>query len=147
MSGSDDLDVVQADRGIDGEVARLGALAHDLLVNLALGRHINDEIALDERRAAQPAALGEGAAGGIARLPLARWAQMVGRTLDPELGEVARARLDLTAAAEAPAPAYRIEIDADGAGGIEDRRADGEPPALAGRGEDDERGFGHAVTR
>ena len=72
---------------------------------------------------------------------------MVRRALDPELGELARARLDLTAAAEAPAPAYRIEIDADGAGGIEDRRADGEPPALAGRGEDDERGFGHAVTR
>ena len=72
---------------------------------------------------------------------------MAGRALDPELGEVAAARLYLTAAAEAPAPAHRIEIDADGAGGIEDRRADGEPPALAGRGEDDERGFGHAVTR
>ena len=43
--GFGDLDVVQPDRGIDGEVARLGALAHDLLVNLALGRHVNDEIA------------------------------------------------------------------------------------------------------
>ena len=41
--GFGDLDVVQADGGIDGEVARFGPLAYDLLVNLALGRHIDDE--------------------------------------------------------------------------------------------------------
>ena len=33
-----DLDVVQPDRRIDGVVPRLGALAHDLFVDLALGR-------------------------------------------------------------------------------------------------------------
>ena len=147
--GLRDLDVVQPDRGIDGVVPGLGALAHDLLVDLALGRHVDDDIAPDEGRAAQPAVVRQAAAGGVAGLLLARRAQMAGRALDPELGEVAGAGLHLAAPAEAAAPAHGIEIDADGARRVEDRCAGGEPPALAGRREDDERVFGlaHAVTR
>ena len=145
--GLGDLDVVQPDGGVGGVVPRLGALAHDLLVDLALGRDVDDEIALDQRRAAQPAAVGERAARGVARLPLARRAQIAGRALDPELGEAARAGLHLAAAAEAPPPAHRIEIDAELPRGIKDRGAGGEPPALAGRGENDEGGFAHALMR
>ena len=147
--GLGDLDVVQTDRGIDGEVAGLGALAHDLLVHLALGRHVDDEVAPDVRRAAQPPALGQRAAGGVARLLLARRAQVLRRALDPELGEVAGTRLHLAAAAEAAAAADRIEIDAERACGVEDRGAEGEAPALAGGREDDEggRGLAHALTR
>ena len=58
MSGSRDLDIVQADDRIDLDRMRLGALAHDLTVDLALGRHVDDEIAADLRLAAEPAALG-----------------------------------------------------------------------------------------
>jgi hypothetical protein len=69
------------------------------------------------------------------------------RTLDPELGEVAGAGLDLAAATETALPAHGIEIDADGTRSVEDRRAVGEAPALAGGREDDESRFGHALTR
>ena len=145
--GLRDLDIVQPDRGIDGVVPGLGALAHDLFMDLALGRHVDDDIALDQCRAAQPAAVRQAAAGGVAGLLLPRRTQMAGRALDPELGEVTGAGLHLAAAAEAAAPAHGIEIDADGARRVEHRCAGGEPPALAGRREDDEGRFGHALTR
>ena len=54
--GLGDLDVVQPHDGIDVDRVRLGALAHDLPMHLALGRHVDDEIAADLRLAAEPAA-------------------------------------------------------------------------------------------
>ena len=47
MSGSRDLDVIEAHDGIDVDRMALGALAHHLPVDLAFGRHVDDEIAAD----------------------------------------------------------------------------------------------------
>ena len=49
-----DLDVMQAHHRIDFDRMLFGALAHDLAMDLALGRHVDDEIAADLRLAAEP---------------------------------------------------------------------------------------------
>ena len=50
------LDVVQAHDRIDLDGVGVGLLADDLAVHLALGRHVDDEVAEDARVAAEPAA-------------------------------------------------------------------------------------------
>ena len=50
-----DLDVVEPDDGVDLDRVRVGLLAHDLPVHLALGWHVDHELALDVGRAAEPA--------------------------------------------------------------------------------------------
>ena len=54
------------------------------------------------------------------------------------LGELALGDLDLAAPADAASAADRIEIGAELSRRVEERRAVGEVPALAGGGEDDE---------
>ena len=52
-----DLDIVQPGRGIELDRAHLGALADDLLVHLAVGRHVDDDVAQEAapgRTAAAP---------------------------------------------------------------------------------------------
>ena len=49
------LDVVQAHDRIELDVVRFGGFAHHLPVHLAVGRHVDDEVAQHERRARQPA--------------------------------------------------------------------------------------------
>ena len=56
MSGSRDLDVIEAHDRVDLDRMRLGALAHDLPVDLAFGRHVDDEIAANPRLAPEPPA-------------------------------------------------------------------------------------------
>ena len=51
-----DLDVIEADDRIDLDRMRLRALADDLPMNLAFGRHVDDEIAANPGLAAKPAA-------------------------------------------------------------------------------------------
>ena len=51
-----DLDVIEADDRIDLDRMALGALAHDLPVDLAFGRHVDDEIAANPGLAAEPPA-------------------------------------------------------------------------------------------
>jgi hypothetical protein len=55
------------------------------------------------------------------------------------LGELAFLHLDLAAAAGGTTAAHAFHIDAELARGVEDRRALGEPPALAGRHEKHQR--------
>ncbi len=69
--GLADLDVVQPHDRIDLDRVRVGLLAHDLAVHLALGRHVDDEVATDAGVAAEPAAGGEAAAVAVALLGLA----------------------------------------------------------------------------
>ena len=64
-----DLDVIEADDRIDLDRMRLRALAHDLPMNLAFGRHVDDEIAANPGLAAEPPAGGERSAlRGVAAL-------------------------------------------------------------------------------
>ena len=48
------LDVVEPHDRVDLDRMRVGLLAHHLAVQLALGRHVDDEIAADLRVAAEP---------------------------------------------------------------------------------------------
>ena len=76
--GLADLDVVQPHDRVDLDRVRVGFLAHDLAMDLALGRHVDDEVAADAGVAAEPAVGGEPAPLAIARLRLAERREVVG---------------------------------------------------------------------
>ena len=59
---------MQPHHRIELDRPHLGALAHDLLVHLAIGGHVDRQIAQDRRLAAEPATRGEAAALAIALL-------------------------------------------------------------------------------
>ena len=136
-----DLDVIEAHHGVDLDRMRLRALAHDLPMNLAFGRHVDDEIAANPGLAAEPSAGGERPAlRGVAALDLAPRRHMIRARMNGVLGEIALGDVDLTAAANASSAADRIEIDAERARGFEHTRAFGELAALSGRRENDAMG-------
>ena len=64
------LDVVQPHDRVDLDRVRVGLLAHELAVHLALGRHVDDEVADDARVAAEPPLRREAAPVPVARLGL-----------------------------------------------------------------------------
>ena len=99
---------------------RLGALAHHLAVHLAVRRHVDDEVALDLRLAAEPAAVGQRAAlAGVALLDRVPGRDVVGARVDAVLGERALADVDLAAPADAAPAADAIDIDAELARGLQ----------------------------
>ncbi len=115
-----DLDVTEADDRIDCDRMGLGALADDLPVDLAFGRHVDDEIAANPGLASEPSAGGERPAfRGVAVLDRSRWRHMTGARMNGVLGEIALRDFDLAAAADAAPAADRIEIDAERARGFE----------------------------
>ena len=116
-----DLDVIEADDRIDLDGMRLGALAHDLPVDLAFGRHVDDKIAAHPRLAAEPPAGRKGPAlRGIARLDRSRWCHMIGARMNGVFGEIALCDVDLTAPANASTATDRVEIDAERARGFQE---------------------------
>ena len=136
-----DLDVIEADDRIDLDRMRLRALADDLPMDLAFGRHVDDEIAANPGLAAEPpTGRKRSALRGVAGLDFARWRHMIGARMNGVLGEIALGDVDLTAAANASAAADRIEIDAERARGFEQTRAVGELAPLAGGCENDAMG-------
>src|SRR6185312_13238218 len=136
--GLGDLDVMEAHDRIDFDRMALGALAHDLPMDLALGRHVDDQIAANFCLAAEPPAGRKGAAlFGVAALDGSPWADMTGARMDRVLGEIALHDIDLAAAADAPPAADRIEINAKLARRREEACPLGEFAALAGGREDD----------
>jgi hypothetical protein len=68
--GALDLDVVQPHDRVDLDRVGVCLLADDLPVELALGRHVDDEVACDGGDAPQPPPLGEPALGVVPRLDL-----------------------------------------------------------------------------
>src|ERR1700722_16821057 len=129
---------MQANNRIDIDRMRLRALAHDLAMHLALGRHINDEIAEDARLAAESAARRQRAAlVDPALLHRAPWRHMIFRGKQRVLGEFALRDIDLTAPADAAAAADRVEIDAESARDLQHAGAVGDFVAFARRREDD----------
>ncbi len=113
----------------------------DLPVDLAFGRHIDDEIAANPGLAAEPPAWRKRSAlRGIAGLDLSPRRHMIGARMNCVLGEIAFGDVDLTAAADASPAADRIEIDAERPRGFEQAYAFGELAPLAGRREDDAMG-------
>ena len=111
--GPFDLDLMQADYGIDDEVADRHALAHDLPMDLALGRHVDEHVAVDlgttpespsRRQPAEPVVL---VFVGAARR------EVPVRGFDAVLGERPLRRHDLAATAQPAPTAHRVEVDAE----------------------------------
>ena len=91
--GLGDLDVVEADDRIDLDRMAFGALADDLPMDLAFGRHVDDEIAANPGLAAEPPARRKRPAlRGVAALDRAPWRHMIGARMNRVLGEIALAR-------------------------------------------------------
>ncbi len=139
------LDVVEADDGVQVEVANVEALPDDLAIDLALGRHVDHDVAAEMGGAGEAPLVSEALAVAVSGLDRAERRQVVGRRDDPVLGELADALLHLAAAAD-PAPAAdRVDVDAELPRGIQDGRAGTEPATPARRREDDERVAGHGL--
>ena len=133
-----DLDIVERDHRIELDVPDLGTLAHELAVHLALGGHVDDQIALKRRLAAEPPA-------GLQALSLikpcfnlARRGGVSSGRGDAVFREFPFAERDLAAPAKAASTADRIEVDAKLLGGLQHRRAQRKTATLAGWCEDDQ---------
>ncbi len=138
-----DLDVVQADDRVDEERPDIEVLAHDLAVDLALRRDVDQDVAADLGRARQAPVVGQAGFGAVGRLELAEWREVVGLGHDPVLGECPQPLAHLAAPADPASAADRIDVDAERARRVEDRGPGVEPPAATRRREDDEGVVGH----
>ena len=132
-----DLDIMQADDGIDFDIAHFRALADDLFVNLAVRRDVDDQIAVDEAGTTETPVVLHPALLLVPVFDLAEFGNVFRLALDLELGEIADARHDLAAAADAAPAADGIEVDAQLTCGLENRRSNREIAAFPGGGEDD----------
>ena len=133
-----DLDVIEPRRQIARDVAGLGALPHHLRVDGDVGRNVDDEIALDFRRAGEAAVGRQRAHALVALLGVGERRQVLRARRDGVLGEIALRHHHLAAPADAPPAADALDVDAERAGRIEHRRAERETPAPPGRHEEDE---------
>ena len=121
-----DLDIAKLHGrvALDDAVAR--RLAHDLRVDHRVLRHVDDEVALDRRRAGEAALFRQAANAVVALLLGAARRDVVVGGDDLVLGEIAFLHLDLAAAAGGASAAHALDIDAERARGVEHRRADRE---------------------
>ena len=138
-----DFDIVEFHHRIELDVAYFGTLSDELAVHLAFGRDIDNKVALKRSLAAEAAALFQSLSLVEPILDLAAGRCMAGTRRNAVFGEFALAQHYLTAAAETTSTANRIQIHAKLLRGLQDRRADGKPAALAGGGEDDQRVVAH----
>ncbi len=118
-----DLDVVETHDGVDLDRMGVGLLAHDLPVHLALGRDVDDELALDVGGAAEAAACREALVGGVRALHRTDRREVRRGRGDRVLRVLALAHLDLAATADAAAAADGVDVDPEAPRGVEHGRA------------------------
>ena len=107
-----DLDVVQPHHRIELDRAHLRALSDHLLVHLAVGRHVDDHVALQLRLTGQaPVRRHLAGARAVVFLGRAGRRDVRGARADAVLGELALRHGDLATAAQRPAAAHRIDVD------------------------------------
>ena len=136
--GRRDLDEVQPHHGIDPDRVDLGALAHNLPVDLAVGRDVDHHVAPDPRRTTQATSGRQRRAlVVVALLDRPEFGEVVGPGVDAVLGELPDALHDLAAPADPPPAAHRVEIHPQRAGRVEDLRSGREPPPPSRGREDD----------
>ena len=128
--GLGDLDVMKADDRIDGEGSHTGPLPHHLTMDLAVGRHVDDDVVDDVRSTAQTVALAQRSPALIVDLGGAGCGEPVGTGLDPGPAPDDH----LTSAADPSTPAHRVEVDSKGPGRVEDGGARRETPLVAPTG-------------
>ena len=146
-----ELDVVELDDRVDLEVADLvGRLAHHLAVDLAVGRHVDDHVALHHRLAAQAPSVREALDPVVLLFGRGRAAEVGLARSDPELRELAGAERDLAAPADGAPAAHRVDVHSEAARRGEHRGAGREVAAVPRRHEDDSgpsRGFASRSLR
>ena len=133
--GRGHLDVAEPHHRVDADRMHLGPLAHHLSVDLAVRGDVDDGVAPEPGRAAEPASGGQ-------RRPLLVVAPFdrpeLGQVLGPGthsvLGELPDPLDHLATAADPPPAAYRVEVHAQRPRGVEDRSAAGKPPPAAPTG-------------
>ena len=140
-----DLDIAEMDRRVALDDAVGSCLAHDLGIDDGILGHVDDEVALDGGRTGEAAAFGQAADAVVALFLGADGGDVVVGRGDAVFGELAFLDLDLAAPAGGAAAADALDIDAERAGRLEHRSADGEMATLAGGHEEDEGicGLGH----
>ena len=132
-----DLDIVQTDEGIEVDLTHFCGLAHDLTVDLARRRHIDHHIAADFRLTGEPLTGFEHLATGAARLDLGGRRDAGLARAYAVLGELACGDHHLATTADTASAADGVDVDPELARRLQERRAEREPPALAGGQEHD----------
>ena len=133
-----DLDVVEPDDRVDRDRMGIRFLADDLAVDLALGRHIDHELALDAGRAPEPSLAAKPTLGGVRPLDGADRREVRSERHDPVLCVLAFAHLDLAAPTDPTSTTDGVDVDPEPPSGVEHRRARCETASPTRRGEDDE---------
>ena len=111
--GLADLDVVQAHDRVDLDRVGVGLLPHDLPVQLALRRHVHDQVADHLRVAPEPPLRRQPRPVAIRLLRDRERREMVCARGDAVLRELALAHDDLAPAADPSAAAHRVEVHAE----------------------------------
>ncbi len=142
--GLGDLDIIEADRRIELDRHRLDRLAHDLAMDLARLRHVDDDVAEDRRRAGEAPPLVQPLALAVASLDLGEGAEMRCARHDAVLRELALGEVHLAAPADAAPAAHGIDVDAERARRLQHGRAVRKPAAPPRGREDDECVVSHA---
>jgi hypothetical protein len=101
-----DLDVMQADHRVDLDVVRLGRLAHDLAVHLAVRRNVDDPVAQNLGPARQAPAGRQRLGPAVFLLDRGHRRDMVGTRTHAVLGELALGHQHLAAPAQAAPAAH-----------------------------------------
>ena len=133
-----DLDVIEAGGKIARDVAGFCAFADNLRVYGDIRRHVDDEVALHFRAARKAAVVGQAAQAPVACLGVGESREVIGAGRYAVLCENAFGHLHLAASAYAAPAANALDIDAEGAGGVEHRRAERKASAPAGRHEENQ---------
>ena len=108
---------------------RLGFFAHHLFVDLAAGRHVDDDIALHQRTAGQAAAFGQRLGGAIGFFYGGNGRHMRGTGDNAVLGEFTFGHQHLAAAANTAPAADGIDVDTERAPGLQQGGTEGETSA------------------
>ena len=108
-------------------------------MDLALGRHVHDDIGAHLGQAAEAPLSGDAATRRELDLQRRRRREMLQARGDAVLRELAHRWFDLATPAEAVAAAHRVDVHAEPAGRVEHRRPGREAPSPPRWREDDER--------
>src|SRR5947207_13918320 len=100
---------MESDDRVDREFPDGDALAHNLAVDRALDRHVDEDVAPDLGDAAQPPIGRQTAVAPVIELETALWGEVLRRRFDPVLLKAPDPLFDLAAAAQAVAATHGVD--------------------------------------
>src|SRR5947207_862601 len=114
---------MEGDDRVDREFPDGDALAHDLAVDLALDRHVDEDVALDLGDAAQPPIGRKAPVAPVIELETALWGEVLRCRFDPVLLKFPDPLFDLAATAQPVAATHGVDVDPETASGVEHCRS------------------------